>query len=282
MITTFIIILVLTILIIGYRSGNNYNKSTPPIHNDSSRIKSIEIEDKDKTTSNNWMLQHEKNIKIELEKIDNGEYDEYRYIEFEVAGVYYRTQLAKDTITNLDVLCDISLIKESDNPYDSNAVKVVYDRKRLGYVPSYYSEKVTTLINRKLIKKVFVMDSGKDYASEYSDALFITLRIYYIPTSEELKQEEIECLKVIAEQEYKAQRMKMQVELPAWIETLSQEIKTIQINSVELRRLKDNILNSIKAYEKAIRMEKDKVADNALERLAKYNEELKNLLTQKQ
>lgn len=231
---------------------------------------------------NNWKLQNEADIKREYDKINNGEYDEYRSIEFNLAGIHYRTQLAKDTINCLDILCDISLIKEPDNPHDRFAIKVIYDRKRLGYVPAYYSEEVTMLINRKLIKKVYVIDSGRDYTSEFSDALFVTLRIYYTPTIEELRREEEARLKEIMDKETKAKKLQTPVEIPIWMEELYNQTDTINPNSEEdavaLRRLKDNIRNSIKSYEKAIRMDKEGIAKNAEKRLIKYKEDIEKLL----
>lgn len=286
-IITGIILLLLTIIIImgskGSQRPDTESKSSIKKEN-SNASKEIEYVDKLSVSEESnkrfkdWEVRHNQAIKEELEKIDNGEYNEFRYIEFNIAGIHYRTDLAKDTINSLDILCDISLIKEPDNQHDHNAVKVVYDRKRLGYIPMYHSMDVTKLINENLIKKVYVMDSGRDYTLEYPDALFITLRIYYIPSPEVLKREEDERLKIIAEQEYKAQRMQMQVEIPTWMEELSTKINNVQIDSVELRRLKDNIRNSIRAYEKAVRMEKENVVNNATERLLKYKKDLEMLL----
>lgn len=271
-----LIVIVVFIIIIIIAGRKNIGKVETELQ------KSVETESQANLTNKNWKLQHDENIKREYDKINNGEYDEYRSIEFNVVGIYYRTQLAKDTVNCLDVLCDISLIKEPDNPYDRFAVKVVYDRKRLGYVPAYDSEEVTKLINRNLIKKVYVIDSGRDYTSEFSDALFVTLRIYYSPTNEELKREEDTRLKEIADQKAKAERLQAPVEIPNWMKELYNQIDTVSPNSEEdivvLRRLKDNIRNSIKSYEKAIRMDKESIVHNAEKRLIQYKEELKKIL----
>lgn len=271
-----LIAIVIFIVIIMFAGRKNLGKVEQELE------KSIEKESKAEVAYNNWKLQHEEDIKREYDKINNGEYNEYRSIEFNIAGIHYRTQLAKDTINSLDILCDISLIKEPDNPYDRFAVKVVYDRKRLGYVPAYDSEEVTKLINRNLIKKVYIIDSGRDYTSEFSDALFVTLRIYYTPTNEELRREEDARLKEIADQEAKAKKLQTPVEIPIWMEELYNRTDTVKPNSekdaVALRRLKDNIRNSIKSYEKAIRMDKEGVANNAEKRLIKYKEDMEKLL----
>ena len=50
-----------------------------------------------------------------------------------------------------DVHDEIRLRKEPDNPYDPFAVKVLCDRKHLGYVPAELSKEVTELINKKMI-----------------------------------------------------------------------------------------------------------------------------------
>jgi hypothetical protein len=94
-------------------------------------------------------------LQSELQK-----YSSYRKIEFEVKGVFYRSKVAKEMIPILDVHDEIKLSKEPDNPYDPFAVKVLCDRKHLGYVPTELSKEVTSLINRKMIKKILVINAG--------------------------------------------------------------------------------------------------------------------------
>lgn len=258
---------------------------------DSSLLKDIEKNDlsNNKELSNNsfarWEQQHEKEVLEENERINSGHYDSYRYIEFNLAGIHYRTSLAKDTIKILDILSDIHLIKEPYNEYDSSAVKVVYDKKRLGYVPKYYSDEVTQLINQNRIQKVLVMDSGRDYTVEYSDALYVTIRIYYIPTELELQQEKKAIQKEKERLEAKAKKLLEPVIRPEWMNELTYLLNTISVESDEqkwkLKKLKDNIRNSLKSYDKAIREEKEVIANNAEMRLLQYKEELEMLSKEK-
>lgn len=267
-----IISVIALFLIIGYKSSS---KNTP-------------IENKDNNTSANidndsfskWKEKHEAQIKEEEERLNNQYYDKYKYIEFDVAGIHYRTTLAKETISSLDILSDIHLIKEPNNPYDKFAVKIVHNRKRIGYIPASESSKITQLIDNEQIYKILVIDSGKDITSEYSDAVFITIRIYYTPTIEEVRIEK----KIISREikEIKSQRLSMPVEYPQWMNDLIKELKDITVESEEkkwaLKKLRDNIRNSLNSYEKAIREEKEIIANNAKKRLQQYHEELHELL----
>ena len=257
---------------------------------DSSLLKSVKKKDlsnnKELVNSNNsfskWEQQHEKEVIEENERINSGHYDSYRYIEFNIAGIHYRTSLAKDTIKVLDILSDIHLIKEPNNEYDSSAVKVVYDKKRLGYVPKYYSNEVTLLINQNRIQKILVMDSGRDYTVEYPDALYVTIRVYYTPTELELQQEKEAMQKEKERLEAKAKKILEPVIRPEWMNELTYLLNSTSVESDEqkwkLKKLKDNIRNSLKSYDKAIREEKEVIANNAEARLYQYKEELEILL----
>ncbi|WP_270585581.1 hypothetical protein [Bacteroides caccae] len=63
---------------------------------------------------------------------------------------------------------------------------------------------------------------------------------------------------------------------------LIEELKKISVESEEkkwvLKKLRDNIRNSLKSYEKAIREDKEIIANNAEKRLQQYREELHELL----
>lgn len=237
-----------------------------------------------KSDHEKWKEDYTIRLQKENDKLCNGYYNNYKYIEFDVVGIYYRTQLAKDTINSLDILCDIHLIKEPNNPYDSKAVKVVYDRKRLGYVPRGYSGQITTLIDRNLIEKVYVIDSGRDEFSTYSDGQFITLRVYYTPTIEEIEKEENEIRRKKEEEERRQVKMQESVVYPDWIRELSDQLSVKVLVSDEkkweLKKLKENIRNSIKSYEKAVRLGKDGIAANAEDRLRLYKNELNKLINE--
>lgn len=231
-----------------------------------------------------WKIEYEQKISEETERLNNGYYNKYRMLQFNIAGIHYRTNLAKDTISTLDILSEIHLIKDPDNPYDRYAVKVVYDKKRLGYVPVYDSQQVSKLIDFGQIRKVLVIDSGKDLTSGYSDALFVEIRIYFEPTAEELMAEQIVEQEKKEKLEAKEKRMLEPVIYPDWMLELINSISSINIESDskkwELKKLKANIRNSVKSYEKAIREEKDSIAKNASKRLIQYKEELDKLLSE--
>ncbi|RHM96389.1 hypothetical protein DWZ35_06375 [Bacteroides caccae] len=74
----------------------------------------------------------------------------------------------------------------------------------------------------------------------------------------------------------------MPIEYPKWMNELIEELKKISVESEEkkwvLKKLRDNIRNSLKSYEKAIREDKEIIANNAEKRLQQYREELHELL----
>lgn len=274
-------------LIITYTSSHKSNSGeNEDSISDISISASLQNENSINTIGNDsflkWKEEHDFRIKEEEERLINGYYDQYRYIEFYVAGIYYRTTLAKETILALDILSDIHFIKEPNNPYDKYAIKITYDRKRIGYVPASESQRISKLIDNKQIHKILIIDSGKDIISEYSDAMLISIRVYYTPTDTELKLEEEIRLKEKEKQELKLKKMSEPVEYPLWLHELIEELKQSSVESEEqkwiLKKLRDNIRNSIKSYEKAIRNEKETIADNALKRLMQYRDDFYRLV----
>lgn len=269
-----IISVIVIFLIIGYKPsskniliGNKDDNTLATIDNDS---------------FSKWKEKHEAQVKEEEDFLNNSYYDKYRYIEFDVAGIHYRTTLAKETILSLDILSDIHFIKEPNNPYDKFAIKIIYNRKRIGYVPAYESPKVTQLIDNKQIYKILVINSGKDITSEYSDAIFITIRVYYTPTDEDIKNEKETINRETEIEKAKSKILLMPIDYPEWMNNLIEELKNISVESEEkkwvLKKLRENIRNSLKSYEKAIRDEKEIIANNAEKRLQQYREELHELL----
>ena len=271
----FIVVIIIVIIVVAVFFGfkqNNDNKLDAHLEN---------LNQQKGNNYENWIALHEKELKVEEEKIDNGYYDQYRYIDFDVAGIRFRPRSAQETIDELDLISFIQFVKEPHNSYDSNAVKVLYCETMIGYVPRCYSGFVTKLINQNLIQKIFVMDSGDDILSE-KDEKYVNLRVYYIPTKEELEYEQ-EKMRIAQEKKERiAKRMQEEVELPTWVDSLLLNMKNARaINEQQklgLKRLKDNIRNSVKSYEKAIRTEKESIAENALNRLEKYNKDLEILM----
>ena len=101
-------------MIIGYKSSS---KSTPIGNKNDNTLVTI-----DNVSFSKWKEKHEAQIKEEEDRLNNDYYNKYRYIEFDIAGIHYRTALAKETILSLDILSDIHFIKEPNNPYDKFAI----------------------------------------------------------------------------------------------------------------------------------------------------------------
>ena len=59
---------------------------------------------------------------------------------------------------NLRIGDELSLELEPENERDSNAVKILYNNKLLGYIPRYYSENVTKIIKEKKKYKCIVQE----------------------------------------------------------------------------------------------------------------------------
>jgi hypothetical protein len=76
-------------------------------------------------------------------------------ITFDLAGARYSDY--ESVKENLKVGDSVKLLPTSDNPYDENAVKVMYtDEKRLGYVPKYYSKDFTNLMSSTIEFDAFI------------------------------------------------------------------------------------------------------------------------------
>ena len=75
----------------------------------------------------------------------NYKYEPSRYIvDFHVAGFAYYDGL--DVINELSLGQPVSLIVETDNPYDSEAVVIYYKDKKIGYVPKEKNSILSTLL----------------------------------------------------------------------------------------------------------------------------------------
>lgn len=108
------------------------------------------------------------------------EYKDCSSMDFDVKGIYYRTKLTKETVPRLNTDSVIKLRKEPSNEYDSCAVKVIYDRIHLGYVPASISKRVTDLIDNKAIKRIVVKYAGDAKINTWDDPdPYLTLTIYY-------------------------------------------------------------------------------------------------------
>lgn len=108
------------------------------------------------------------------------EYKDYASMDVEVKGIFARSARAKELVPELTVNDEIKLRKEPTNAYDPFAVKVMYDRIHLGYVPADDSEFITGLIDRKAIKKVVVQCAGDTQIEPWDKPdPYMYLTIYY-------------------------------------------------------------------------------------------------------
>lgn len=108
------------------------------------------------------------------------EYKDYASMDVEVKGIFARSARAKDIVPTMTVDDDIKLKKEPTNQYDPFAVKVMYDRIHLGYVPADDSKFITGLIDKKSIKKVVVKFAGDSRLEPWNKPdPYLILTIYY-------------------------------------------------------------------------------------------------------
>ena len=239
------------------------------------------INNNENSSNEDWIYKHKMSIIEEQEKIDNGGYESYRYIDFNVAGIKYRSKSAQESIDELDLISDIQFVKEPTNFHDPYAVQVMYFDEMIGYVPREYSSKVTMLIDQNLIYKIFVLEAGDDILTDYEEK-FVTLRVYYKLTQEELAVENARLKHKQEKKEIEEQKEQESIELPDWVEGILFQLKNTQITNDDekwvFKRLRENIRNSVKAYEKAMRMERVSIAQNALDRLKRYGDDLEQLI----
>lgn len=74
---------------------------------------------------------------------------------FDVAGLCYRTERARENLSYCSAFSEVKLRREPSNQYDEFAVKVLIDGTFAGYVPRKYSKAISTaIVNRKISDKV--------------------------------------------------------------------------------------------------------------------------------
>lgn len=100
-----------------------------------------------------------------------------RSITFTVVGGYYRSKAAQEEYINLEKASPISLRREPDNRHDPYAVKVISDRKHIGYVPKDLSRLVTDVIEQKCVSDCYVVDNDYAYRLDDADGMQVTLWI---------------------------------------------------------------------------------------------------------
>lgn len=116
----------------------------------------------------------ENRIRIDAE---NAECDDS--IEFYVAGIYYRSDAAKDEAKYMSCGELVSLRKDINNEHDSYAIKVIYNRKHIGFVPSSDNVLVGDLMNNYKYKAV-VLHSFQRYNTVFYDYdIDLIIKVYF-------------------------------------------------------------------------------------------------------
>jgi len=99
--------------------------------------------------------------------------------EFDIAGVFYRSEKAKEAVKYINCGEEVKLKLDPYNEHDVTAVKVMYNRMHIGFAPSNYSYSVTSQINRYKDHIAFVVMNYCKYNEKYSDyESIITVKIY--------------------------------------------------------------------------------------------------------
>ncbi len=72
-------------------------------------------------------------------------YEKSRYIDsFHLAGFEYYDGL--DIIDELKIGTKVSLVAETDNPHDADAISIYYGKTKLGYVPANHNTLLSTYL----------------------------------------------------------------------------------------------------------------------------------------
>lgn len=155
-------------------------RPTPTITESNRTIKSEPERDTLAELREDRRIKEEENLKLREQIYQT--FADCEKLELEVKGIYYRSKAAKEEIPFLTIRDEIKLRKEPANEYDSNAVKVLYDRKHLGYVPREYSKLVTELIDSKSIKAIIVSNAGDGKIYSWDDPNpYLEITVFYQP-----------------------------------------------------------------------------------------------------
>lgn len=100
-----------------------------------------------------------------------------RSVTFYVVGGIYRSQAAQEEYTLIREGYDISLRIEPENTHDKYAVKVISDRKHIGYVEREDSKRVFQVVSQKCVSMCIVIDNHYAYTSIDPDLMEVQLFI---------------------------------------------------------------------------------------------------------
>lgn len=103
-------------------------------------------------------------------------------LELNVAGIFYRKNKAKKVARALKIGDPVYLIMEPYNIHDDFAVKIIAKNEHIGYIPSFYSKRVTYGI---MSGGYYASVSHKKvYIHKYFGDEMIEIEIYLIPINE--------------------------------------------------------------------------------------------------
>ena len=100
-----------------------------------------------------------------------------RSVTFYVVGGIYRSQAAQEEYTLLREGYDVSLRLEPENTHDKYAVKVISDRKHIGYVEREDSKRVFQVVSQKCVSMCIVIDNHYAFTSLDPDLMEVQLFI---------------------------------------------------------------------------------------------------------
>lgn len=178
-----IVIIVIVIFIIAIKSENKQTEIQKKAISEkinreceSEQDRAEPIADTNNDNSNDERKQELEDKRAEIFRL----YENCHTLEFEVAGVSHRSRAIKDEIPYLNIKDEIKLVKEPTNQYDKYAVKVVYDRKKVGYVPREHSKMVTHMIEEGMIQKIIVDRAGISRVYSWEDGyIYLYLIIFF-------------------------------------------------------------------------------------------------------
>lgn len=100
--------------------------------------------------------------------------------EFDISGIHYRTSAAKIEAEILEFGDEVALQFEPNNRFDPDAIKIISDRKHIGYVPSYCNKEIGQKM-RKYIYKAIVLQSTTAYNEKFHDNdIIVTVKVFFI------------------------------------------------------------------------------------------------------
>lgn len=142
-------------------------------------FKKIEAEKRSNAEAQAQAVENTKKLADYRKKLDEKNADAVISFEFEVAGTYYRSRAAKEAMEILDFGDEVSLQFDPGNEYDPDAIKIIYDRKFIGFVPAQQNRKIGKYL-RTYYYNAYVLESYTTYNEKYYDDDFhILICVYF-------------------------------------------------------------------------------------------------------